>query len=152
MTFEQWLKETGYNTLYTSVIHAMELAWNAAKQHGYTGRGGGDHRDMTTQNGHTRFADKGPLPPPVVDFSTDQCPTCGEVLNQCKCPQVLQRVDFGDEELETEVKRLNKSFRRLEELLYEIAISGVEHDDERLDYVTVQIDRITWNELQEVRE
>jgi hypothetical protein len=33
-------------------------------------------------------------------------------------------------------------------LLRDIAASGVEHDDPRLDYVIVQIDRATWDELQ----
>lgn len=89
-----------------------------------------------------RYINKGPLPPPVADFSTDHCPRCGEVLNQCTCEQVLQRVDFN-EELEAEVKRLK-------ELLRDVALCGVEHDDARLDYVTVQIDRTTWDELREV--
>jgi len=111
MTFEQWLKEAGYDTLYTSVIDAMELAWNAAKQHGYTGKGDSDRLDTTTQNVLTRVTNKGPLPPPVVDFSTDHCATCGEVLNQCKCPQVLQRVDFN-EELEAENRQLKAQLRK----------------------------------------
>jgi len=98
----------------------------------------------TTQNVLTRFANKGPLPPPVVDFSTDQCPACGEVLNQCTCPQVLQRVDFNEE--------LAAENKRLKELLRDVALSGVEFDDERIGYVTVQIDRTTWNELVEMRD
>lgn len=35
-----------------------------------------------------------------------------------------------------------------EMLLREIAISGVEFDDERIKYVVVQIDRDIWNRLQ----
>lgn len=34
-----------------------------------------------------------------------------------------------------------------DELLLEVAQSGVEFDDPRIDYVTVQIDRVTWDAL-----
>jgi len=91
----------------------------------------------------TRYVHKGPLPPPVADFSTDQCPRCGEVLNQCTCEQVLQRVHFNDVQIENQ---------QLKELLHDVALCGVEHDDERLGYVTVQIARRTWDELREVWE
>jgi hypothetical protein len=33
------------------------------------------------------------------------------------------------------------------ELLREVATSGVEFEDERVSYVTVQIDRATWFEI-----
>jgi len=66
----------------------------------------------TTQNVLTRVTNKGPLPPPVVDFSTDHCATCGEVLNQCTCEQVLQRVDFN-EELEAENKQLKAQLEKM---------------------------------------
>lgn len=33
-------------------------------------------------------------------------------------------------------------------LLHDVATSGVEHDDSRIGYVTVQIDRSTWNRIQ----
>lgn len=36
----------------------------------------------------------------------------------------------------------------LEELLEDVASCGVEFEDERLRYVTVQIDRSTWLQLQ----
>ena len=38
--------------------------------------------------------------------------------------------------------------RSAADLLAEVALSGVEHDDERLDYVTVQIDRGLWELIQ----
>lgn len=99
---------------------------------------------LPTDEVRPRFANKGPLPPPVVDFSTDQCPRCGKVLNQCECVQVLQRVDFNE--------KLKAENERLRELLREVSCSGVEHDDERIGYITVQIDRATWKELLQLHE
>lgn len=40
----------------------------------------------------------------------------------------------------------------LEELLEDVASCGVEFEDERLRYVTVQIDRETWLRLQQWRD
>lgn len=38
---------------------------------------------------------------------------------------------------------------RLEALLREVSTAGVELDDPRIGYLTVQIDRDTWNEIKE---
>jgi|GEM_PF-4914819 len=39
---------------------------------------------------------------------------------------------------------------RLEALLREVSTAGVELDDPRIGYLTVQIDRVTWNEIKEI--
>lgn len=39
--------------------------------------------------------------------------------------------------------------RAAQAMLAEVAHSGVEHDDPRLDYVTVQIDRRAWDAIQQ---
>jgi len=36
---------------------------------------------------------------------------------------------------------------RMNEQMRELAACGVEHDDPRLDYITVQIPRVVWDEL-----
>lgn len=41
---------------------------------------------------------------------------------------------------------------RAETLVREVARSGVELDDERIDYVTVQIDRATWGDITRIAE
>ena len=41
---------------------------------------------------------------------------------------------------------------RAEALVREVARSGVELDDERIDYVTVQIDRATWGDIARIAE
>ena len=44
------------------------------------------------------------------------------------------------------------SDRSVDDLLAEVALSAMEHDDERLDYVTVQIDRGLWELIQMQRQ
>jgi len=38
---------------------------------------------------------------------------------------------------------------RLEALLREVSTAGVELDDPRIGYLTVQLDRVTWDEIEE---
>lgn len=40
--------------------------------------------------------------------------------------------------------------KALDRLVCDVGASGVEHDDPRLGYVTVQIDRDVWNRVREV--
>ena len=46
--------------------------------------------------------------------------------------------------------KVNFSKTELYRILYDVATSGVEFDDPRLDWVSVQIDRDLWNYLKEV--
>lgn len=43
----------------------------------------------------------------------------------------------------------NQLLTKKTNLLREVCNSGVELDDPRMDYVVVQIDRVTWNEINE---
>jgi len=45
-----------------------------------------------------------------------------------------------------ELLELRKENEKLRELLTEIACSGVEYEDKRIDYVVVQVDRTIWKE------
>lgn len=55
--------------------------------------------------------------------------------NESPCELIADLVPPGDV----------AAVREAAERLREVASAGVEFDDERLDYVTVQIDRETWN-------
>jgi len=48
-----------------------------------------------------------------------------------------------------DITALLDEVERLKALLREVAQSGVEHDDPRIGYLTVQIDRVTWEALQQ---
>jgi hypothetical protein len=75
------------------------------------------------------------------------CPECGEWLmtehdrdaHDCNVYQ-------ADAPVAVEVVR-DDAYRGAVALLREVAQSGIEFDDERIGYVTVQIDRATWDAL-----
>lgn len=48
-----------------------------------------------------------------------------------------------------DVHALAATVEALADSVREVANSGVEHDDERISYLTVQIPRLLWNELRE---
>ncbi len=47
-------------------------------------------------------------------------------------------------------KNLEEENKRLKDLLRKVGFSGVDLDDERLHYITIQVHRTTWNELQKM--
>jgi hypothetical protein len=58
----------------------------------------------------------------------------------------------ADADALAEAMRLLGEGAACRELLYDAACAGVEFDDARLDYVSVQVDRTTWNELVAYRD
>ena len=68
------------------------------------------------------------------------------------CPRCAEEKIVELEELVAELKAaegiLHQTISRQRGLLGEVANSGVEFEDDRVRYVTVQIDRDTWDDLQ----
>jgi hypothetical protein len=58
-----------------------------------------------------------------------------------------QWAGYGERKLTMSHGELAKLMREAAAVLREVAVSGVEQDDPRLDYVTVQIDRATWEAI-----
>lgn len=50
-----------------------------------------------------------------------------------------------------QAKIYNKWIEDLQDLIYEVACAGVVSDDPRLGYVEIQIDPITWSDLQQFK-
>ena len=56
------------------------------------------------------------------------------------------------DEVNASIRKLEAQPDPLRELLTDVANSGVSFDDERLKYVEVQIDRSTWDRLQQLKD
>jgi hypothetical protein len=71
----------------------------------------------------------------VADIFAVECPECG------------RRGQWGFASRELAVEAWNRDMRGLRLLRELHGECGVEHDDPRLDYVTVQVPRTLWGEL-----
>jgi len=60
---------------------------------------------------------------------------------------MCDRLCKAEDERKDWAVELGKIADRMNEQMREVAACGVEHDDPRMDYVTVQIPRVVWDEL-----
>ncbi|MHB8391898.1 MAG: hypothetical protein ACYDBH_20355 [Acidobacteriaceae bacterium] len=81
--------------------------------------------------------------PPQKGFACVMCPRCGGTTAP-KGTVLLRRA-------EAEIARLKSEVAARDALLLEVSLSGIVHNDYRLGYLEVQIDRKAWEELRALR-
>lgn len=86
---------------------------------------------------------------PLTRIDDGPCPDCGELFD---CPRPLtEPCPFDPPEIgRTVVRDLMRERDQLRTLIREVAQSGVEFEDARIGWLSVQIDRGTWDEINAV--
>jgi len=84
----------------------------------------------------------------VVQTVVDLVLAYGELREQIGSGKLSKGLDAKPSDLVVQVRR---EVERLRELLADVANSGVDFDDDRIDWLNVQISRLVWDELSEFR-
>ena len=77
-----------------------------------------------------------------------------EFVDEYRMEEMEQKVTAMEKAMATMQEvyfRMSSIADKRKELLYHVATSGVQHFDERIDYVEVQIDKWLWDELQKYK-